>query len=371
MNKKLRRIVLGLLRMSIGAATGYAAIMPLALAVKSNHRWILNSAPIFFGLILGVLIGGFILSVALHELGHVVAGKVAGFRFVFMLFWPVQITRKGENGLRVKLRFRTGLGLGGMAGMVPKDGLDLRKAYLTLLAGGPLASLLVSVVTGAIAISLGLGKSLPGSIFWIIGLTSLLLFFLTIVPSNAGGYLSDGAAIMLLKSGKPEAVGRYIALLEMASALATGKRPAEFDKGRLQTLLKADPTEPIFFQARHLSFLHAADNGDLLAARRFSNEIQQHLEKSPVLFRPKYNLDSAWLFAREGEPEKARKLLEQNNGGLVEPCELRLIEAEIALAEGKTDDARRLAHETIALIDQSMIPNAHAFTKHRIQEMTN
>lgn len=369
MKTKLRRIATSVLRMSVGACYGYAAIMPLAKTADSTDRWLLATGPLFILLIFVNFLGGFIVSVALHELGHVVAGKLAGFRFAFMIFWPVQIHKSGEKALRIRFRTRTGLGLGGLAGMVPQAGSDFRKAYMKMIAGGPLASLLSFCVFTSVAISLGLGRNLIGSVLWNIGLTSLLLFVSSILPRKTAGYLSDGAILQLMRWGDEKAVQRYLVLFEMASKIASGTRPAAIAPEGLTVLADLEPAEPSFFNARHLAFLHAADTGNLAAARGFINEIQQNLAQAPLLFRSKYNLDEAWLLAREGHTEKARELLKVNQNGLVEPCEIRLVEAEIALAEGKPEDARRIALESLALIDQSMTPSAHAFARHRIKQI--
>ena len=370
MQKKLRRLGLGLFRMGIGGLVGYQSVMPLLLSAKRQYPGLADSALLFLGLFIGSFLGGFIVSVALHELGHVVAGKIAGFRFAFMIFWPVKITRRGSSGLSIKLSLRNGIGMGGLAGMVPVAGLPMRQAYLTMLSGGPLASLLVALLAGSAAIGMGLGQNLFGGVFWIFAITSLLLFFLTIIPMKAGGFLSDGAAIRLLKKGSPEEIDRYVALLECGSAIAAGTRPAGLNPSHVETLLTSGPEEPVFFQARHFAFLHAADSNNLTGAREFMEEIQQNLEKSPVIMRGRYQLDAAWLEAREGNVDKARSLLSKANQGLTEPCELKFIEAEIALAEGKTDDARRLAGESLGLIDHSMIPGAHEFARQRLLQIS-
>ena len=136
---------------------GIASAWPISHAMNANH---LNHPLIYFVLLIGGNILAFVLAVALHELGHVVAGLRAGFRFAFMMFWPVQIRRKGECGLSIRLMFKAGLGLGGIAGMVPFPGLDLQKSYLTMIWGGPLASLLWSLT----AISMAFLTGFPSSI---------------------------------------------------------------------------------------------------------------------------------------------------------------------------------------------------------------
>lgn len=360
----MKRILLILIRLSIGGLIGYASVWPITNALDANQ---LRNPLIYFGLIMVGNLFGLVLAVALHELGHVVAGRKAGFRFAYMMFWPVQIRRKGERSLSIRPMFKSGLGLGGIAGMAPIPGLDLRKAYLTMLWGGPLASLLWGAVAISIAFLAGLTSSIPGSCFWLMGIISLFIFVISIIPRSVAGYLTDGAAIKLLSRGKAEQVEIYVASLELSSELASGKRPSECNSSALNTLLRAEPDDQMFAKGRYFGFLAAADSGDLEKARSYMMELMSGLNKTPVLVRASYQIMDAWLHAREGKTEEARRLLKLSQGGLVEKCDQVMVEAVILAAEGKHDEASNLARTVPELIAESMIPDAYAFTRFQVE----
>lgn len=360
----MKRILAKLMQLSIGGLIGFASVWPIAHSIKANQ---LTNPLIYFGLIMSGYLLAFVLGVAIHELGHVLAGLRAGFRFAYMMFWPVQIRRKGERSLSIRPMFKSGLGLGGIAGMAPISGLDLRKAYLTMLWGGPLASLLWGAVAISIALLAGLTSSILGSYFWLMGIISLFIFMTSIIPRSVAGYLTDGAAIKLLSRGKAEQVEIYVASLELSSEVASGKRPSECNSFSLNTLLRAEPDDQMFARGRYFGFLTAADSGDLEKARSYMNELMSGLNKTPVLVRASYQIMDAWLHAREGKTEEARRLLKLSQGGLVEKCDQVMVEAVILAAEGKHEEASNLARTVPELIAGSMIPDAYAFTRFQVE----
>ena len=360
----MKRVLAKLMQLSIGGLIGFASVWPIAHSIKANQ---LTNPLIYFGLIMSGYLLAFVLGVAIHELGHVLAGLRAGFRFAYMMFWPVQIRRKGERSLSIRPMFKSGLGLGGIAGMAPISGLDLRKAYLTMLWGGPLASLLWGAVAISIALLAGLTSSILGSYFWLMGIISLVIFMISIIPRSVAGYLTDGAAIKLLSRGKAEQVEIYVASLELSSEVASGKRPSECNSFSLNTLLRAEPDDQMFARGRYFGFLTAADSGDLEKARSYMNELMSGLNKTPVLVRASYQIMDAWLHAREGKTEEARRLLKLSQGGLVEKCDQVMVEAVILAAEGKHEEASNLARTVPELITGSMIPDAYAFTRFQVE----
>jgi hypothetical protein len=199
------------------------------------------------------------------------------------------------------------------------------------------------------------------------GIISLFVFMISIIPRSVAGYLTDGAAIKLLSRGKAEQVEIYVASLELSSEVASGKRPSECNSFSLNTLLRAEPDDQMFARGRYFGFLTAADSGDLEKARSYMNELMSGLNKTPVLVRASYQIMDAWLHAREGKTEEARRLLKLSQGGLVEKCDQVMVEAVILAAEGKHEEASNLARTVPELITGSMIPDAYAFTRFQVE----
>lgn len=362
--------------MLVSGGVGAVTVIPLAKAFKTSQSPILTWAKardldvaIVVPTLLAMFAACFIAAVAAHEFGHVIAGLRAGFRFAFVLFWPIQIRRRGQGGISVKTMFRTGLGLGGIAGMTPEPGTDLRRGYLTLLAGGPLSSFVCGVLGILSFLTLRDAFPVPAAFLWSFGLFNLLLFLISMTPSSAGGFLSDGAAIRLLRRGTPQEVGPYIDAMEISSAWSTGTRPALWNSTAIDRLTQVSADDPLSNRAPYFAFLHVADQGNLEGARMWMNRLLDQIDEVPMLLQPQYRLMNAWLHARLGKPEEARSIFATAQGGLTDKCEIAMVEAVILQAEGRIDEARNRARESLGLVASSMMPDAHSFSRHQCESI--
>ncbi|HXW15777.1 MAG TPA: M50 family metallopeptidase, partial [Terriglobia bacterium] len=125
-------------------------------------------------------------AVAIHELGHTIAGKLAGLRFVMMRLGPIHLT------LPLRVRWQRENPLPGAAGfvvMVPKDTRRLRARYIFMLMGGPIANLLSYVVVLRGPNNLFLGWFAVMSIWMGIG---------NLMPARSGALVLDGRRILTL-----------------------------------------------------------------------------------------------------------------------------------------------------------------------------
>ncbi len=367
-----KRLVLMVVSGCVGAIT----VIPLAMAFKTTRSPIFTWAKahdldvaIVVPALLAMFVGCFVAAVAAHEFGHVLAGLRAGFRFAFVLFWPIQIRRRGQGGISVSRAFRTGLGLGGIAGMTPEPGIDLRRGYLMLLAGGPLSSFVCGVLGILGFFVLRHAYPFPAALLWSFGLFDLLLFLISMTPSSAGGFLSDGAAIRLLRKGTPDQVGPYIDAMEISSAWTTGTRPGAWSSAAIDRLTKVSPDDPLSNRAPYFAFLHLADQGKLEEAKVWMDLLLEKMDGVPLLLQPQYRLMNAWLIAKLGNAQEARTIFATVKGGLIDKCDVAMVEAVILQAEGRIEEARDRARESLNLVSASMMPDAHGFAKHQCESI--
>ena len=115
--------------MGIGYVIGNVAFTPVELGLSGIQK------PLFFiGLLLPLP-----LVLAIHEGGHLLGGKLAGFRFALFIVGPLMISRRKDG---IKFSVNKSLGAyGGLAASFPTTTDNLRKGMTMLVAGGPLASL--------------------------------------------------------------------------------------------------------------------------------------------------------------------------------------------------------------------------------------
>src|SRR5262249_6863086 len=78
-----------------------------------------------------------------HEFGHYFAGRSAGLRFRAFTVGPVHVT---HNGDRKRVTLLDNPLLGGMVVMTPDDDRDLLRRFTMFIAGGPIASVILTTV---------------------------------------------------------------------------------------------------------------------------------------------------------------------------------------------------------------------------------
>ena len=98
---------------------------------------------IIINMVIGLLMGW--LAILLHELGHFIAGKSAGWKFYTLVAGPFGI--KKENDKLSLFLERDPAFWGGYVRMFPKAAdEDWAKGYLRTLMGGPAASILMAAI---------------------------------------------------------------------------------------------------------------------------------------------------------------------------------------------------------------------------------
>jgi len=182
-----------------------------------------------------VVPAGYVVAVLVHELGHAVGGLAVDFRVVCLLIGPARV--EWPRAGRVTLLANRRLSLwGGALGTVPRvhpsaDDLGaFRGRMIAVLAGGPVASLVVGAI--ALAISFVVRHPAPqpfgNGMSWLqfLALCSLVVGLGQVVPLRIGSQRSDGLRVLRLLRSRP---GTGPALLEaIVLANLDGVRPREW-----------------------------------------------------------------------------------------------------------------------------------------------
>src|SRR5690606_38652770 len=154
-------------------------------------------------IVLGLTVLVYMLCIGVHEAGHIAAGVLVGYRPLLFIAGPLRIERVGET-IRFGLNRSIGLA-GGIAVCAPVGLHDLRRRTLVMSAGGPLASLLLGAQSLAVLMAmqpvLARDGFLPAAllvVLLVLGIGSLAIGVVTLLPMRAGGFYSDGARILRL-----------------------------------------------------------------------------------------------------------------------------------------------------------------------------
>jgi hypothetical protein len=222
----------------VGAVVGGAgAVLALSLAPqlapeldpadKAALRHLGAALPLAAGL--AALVCGWTV-IAFHELGHVAAGLAVGFRFQLFVAGPLRVEREGAEE-RVKAGLNREFSLyGGVAACLPVDTRDLPRRFVWVFAGGPLASVALALAGWAAVAWLPGAPAGLRMLGMVVAMMSAAIGLGTLIPMRGGGFASDGARLLRMFRGGPEA-RREAATLSLV-ALA-------FRRARLEEIIRA------------------------------------------------------------------------------------------------------------------------------------
>lgn len=145
---------------------------------------------------------GMIISVLIHEMGHLLAGMINGWKFYLLIIGPVKIYRENINE-KIKIKLEKNVAYwGGTAASIPsvvsEKNIDI---WAKVLLAGPLSSLIAALIFVPFTF---IFKSL---FFLMASLVCLALGLVNIIPFSfrTGFFFNDGKRYSRLKSGGIEA----------------------------------------------------------------------------------------------------------------------------------------------------------------------
>lgn len=335
-------------------ATAVAAGLGVVVVLRSFDRHLPRLDPTAGEAVL--LVAGsvlvLLLVLGLHEAGHLLGGRVAGFRPLLFVVGPLKLERRDG---RWRARLNRNLALyGGLAVSAPTDTRDLRRRTLLYVAAGPAASLAIGGLVLLLLTASGAGPADSGAPFpeaaastWslVFGAGSLAIGLVTLIPGRTVGFDTDGGRILRLARGGLAAEGE-VAVLALVGLSYGGRRPRSWDPDLVDRALRADPGSPPGVAARQMAYVHALDRGETEEARRHLEAALAARENLPPPTRPALYLQAAYFAAvHDGKPVRARIWLDRAEGGmLVSPHERPLAEGAVRRAEGEGEEALALLH---------------------------
>lgn len=292
--------------------------------------------------------------IAAHELGHIAGGLIVGFRPLLFIVGPLRVERTAAGGFRRGLN-RSFAMAGGLAASAPVGMHDLRRRMIVMVAGGPIASLMLGTQCLVLYEATSSIGGLVAASLLITGLVSLAIGVVTLVPMRTGGFYSDGARMLrLMRAG--EDTEREFALLMLTSLSLGGARPADWDAGLVERCAGIRDGGPFEVAGRQLAYVHALDSGDVAAARVHLDAAIDMVDQLPAGGRSSLLLAAATFHALyENDAARARALLARATGQslLTALHERMLADAALLLADGDAAGAADVAREAQTLIEQS------------------
>ena len=300
-----------------------------------------------------ILLGGAWCALAVHEAGHLIAGRIIGFRFGFFAIGPIWIAREGA-GVRLCWN-RLPAAWGGMALAYPTDTRALASRMAIYSAGGPAASLALAV--GAFCVAHAIGPHSPQArLAMALAIMSACVLLATAQPFGTGiGVRSDGSRILLFASNreKAEAEATVVALMALAAA---GIRPRLWDAELVQTAETIRSPAALALASMTLVLRHRLDQGDHLKADAAIDSLIAMYDGSPAQVRGDAAAEVAFylaFFRRDGAG--AKKYLKDAKTALTEKHRIFLAEAAVLLRSSDVAGATQALEKAQFALDHAVM----------------
>ncbi len=306
-----------LIGLTVGAAIGFALIsLSDSLPGFNPLEWMLF----------------FYVAIAIHELGHLVAGKMNGMAPGYLAVGGFVMTKSGDHW---NYRFEPRLILGGMAGLLPDKG-DLRvEAFAWMVAGGPIASILFAIACWIAFVKFDSGTDWLGSACW-----ASLIGLLSLIPMSSGVHQSDAARLWMLFK-RPAQARVWMTTGAVGTENVKGIRPREWDSAMVARMLADGPEGGAMIWPQLMAYYRRLDEGDEAAARVHLERALAASAKSGKAIRQLLYLEAAEVNAlMSGNATKARTWRERALK-LRKPESMACVDGSIAMCEGRYDDAIR------------------------------
>lgn len=370
-NKKTIKSILGFLgALLIGGGIGYVAAK-VSIGDSAGDS---IDHPIQIKLLiipLGIL--AFFITIAFHELGHVFAGLSQKFKFRLMTVGPFMFEKELD---KIIFKWNTNVNtFGGLALCLPEDQVNLIKRYAIFIAGGPLASILLGILTAAPLLLIDFDLNHPAVylfdfFLFLICVMTFCIAVATLLPYHTDGFTSDGGKMLTLLRGGQNAEVEVILLSHIAGA-AAGTRPALYDAQQMHYALNLPveyASKPYF---HGLLYSHYQDIKDLDKASYHLQEYLKGVDGVPEGVRAALYLEKAWFEARYNKNAELAKeyFSKEKFGPMIPKSQILRTEAAIAFAEGMHELAAAKVSEAIQELPKALDKGSAIAVKEWMEEM--
>jgi hypothetical protein len=339
-------------RLALAVAAVYlVASLATLLFLPDPRRWaVLAVLLLFVPALLAVGTIASFLALFLHELGHVLAGKLVGFPWQSMTvgFLQIRPEKRRIRFSRSKMTSFSGFALCRIVGE-----RRLRERVFVFTAGGPVATLLTIGLAFAMYRHANEAKLewpvVASQFYWFFSFMLLMSGFSTLLGSiyifGKKGADADFAILWRLARGGAKG-SRHVAMALIASQSNAGVLPRDWDVALLEAAMAPKDLTPSRIQALVLCAIAEMDKGNLARAKELIDEaavLEPKLHEIYARLKRTVRMEQAFLCAVLDDPKRSRELLRAACESLEDTEVYRLrTEAAIAYAEGQIEDGDRL-----------------------------
>ncbi|MEN1761778.1 site-2 protease family protein [Anoxynatronum sibiricum] len=313
----------------------------------------------------------FFMTVNIHELGHLVAGKLAGYQ---LLSYRISIfSWDNENG-KMKFSVSTNKGYSGLCAMMPPREAVSKHKQLLYYAGGIMLNCLMGVV---FFISALLFPGLPERLTWLLVFLGGIGCFMGMVnafPFISGSSPTDGKIIwsMLLKKPFSETL---IRVNRMIAQLSAGVRPRDMqlnEKMNMSNEMEAEMPTSFDMLAMIYQYYKALDERNLQEMKLYVTVFENYLQLFPSYLLPSVYYELCYSSCVTGEIDKAIRYYELSGKKLQKDQDVNgmRVKAYYEYYVNRQHEAARLiCQRGKAVVDQYPIRGLALMEKELLQEL--
>ncbi|MBL8512776.1 MAG: hypothetical protein JNJ55_02200 [Betaproteobacteria bacterium] len=237
----------------------------------------------------------YLLTIAVHEFGHLAAALASGFQFRVLTIGPFSLVSTAD-GLQCRTAWSAMRVIGGQQISAPPPGGASNGRYLLYLAGGGLANIAMALLLLLAAFAWTLPPMVLGICLLFAGM-NLLLGPMNLLPlSTQHGVRTDGHNMRtLLRGGEPAM--RFRALFELIGHTFTGVRPRTWRDGLLRELLLGEPNALESAIAHLMALQVAFDRSEPEAIRAACEHLRPAYAEVPLALRGQFAAELATAYA--------------------------------------------------------------------------
>lgn len=287
----------------------------------------------------------FFMVIGIHEAGHALAGVWVRFDFRLYVVGPF-MWQKEQHVWKFSWNKNVNT-FGGMVICLPPDAHDVSKRFSIYAAGGPVASLLLTMLAFGISRLIFMfndaghtGLMTLQYFFVVMAFFSLIIFLVTSIPMHFGGFSSDGARVLRLLQGGERAIFETL-ILKLIASSSSGQRPKLTNMEELHDAQELADKLNAPFGIYLQSFFHQAafDRGEIDEAEKYLHNYIQRAEEIPAGIRNVVWLDAAFFYAYAKEDLiQAEQYWQQfKPSGMIPKAQIYATEAAIAVLKNQTE----------------------------------
>lgn len=304
-------------------------VVELAMGVFSLTRFG------FLAAVVAIPLCALLLAGLLHELGHLIGGKLAGFRLV-----AVRLRSGSADDCHAgqKLHSCHVITLGTLV-LEPVHTDSLPRRLNILLLGGPMANLLLPAALEAFPYW-SQTNSLLGYCVHVFSVISVLTGLAALMPDvSRRGNFSDGSRLLMLARHDDLAM-RWLSNIHLQMELGRGVHPRHWDALSVIRSTQVNDETRDAVTAMWLAYLWASERQDITSATKYLEDALAAPRASSAWLRDRLFVEAAVFQAWfRDNPGKARSWMSQIRGRKLTPLQQKRLSVALLWAEGRLFDA--------------------------------